>query len=357
MQTNEYKLKHLESKLEQYKKDNFRLKCEIEALRNSAKEVLENKPFKNSARAIFDYCKDLIGAKSGYVALLNEQGDENELLFLESGGLSCKVDPSLPMPIRGFRANAYASGLSVYDNHFMQSQCVKYLPEGHLTLQNVLFAPLNLEGKTVGLIGLANKPSDFTDNDAMLASSFGEIAAIALKNSKATEEREKAEAKIKFMAMHDPLTHLPNRYLLFDRIEQNIVQADRNQEQFAVLYIDLDGFKKVNDTLGHNAGDLVLKETAIRIQKCLRKIDTVARIGGDEFIVVLPRIRLENEVKQVIDRIKSNLKKPIDLNGKQRLIEASFGYSIYPKDGSKDIETIINKADKSMYVAKSSKNQ
>lgn len=109
-------VQQLETELKQWKEENSQLKREIEALTNSAKAVLENRPFKETARAIFDYCKDLIGAKSGYVALLNDKGDENELLFLESGGLSCDVDPDLSMPIRGLRSEAYHSGQSVYNN-------------------------------------------------------------------------------------------------------------------------------------------------------------------------------------------------------------------------------------------------
>ncbi len=344
----------LETELNQCKEENHQLKREIEALTNSAKEVLENKPFKDTARVIFDYCKDLIGAKSGYVALLNDKGDENELLFLESGGLSCDVDPDLPMPIRGLRSEAYNSGQPVYDNNFMQSGWIQYLPKGHVVLENVLFAPLNLEGCTVGLIGLANKPDGFNDNDARMAGNLGELAAIALKNSKAFEERERAEARLKFMALHDPLTNLPNRQLLFARIEQYIALADRNKEKLGLLYLDLDKFKKINDTLGHNAGDTVLKETAARIKDRLRETDTAARIGGDEFVVVLPQIKRNSDVKKIIDKIADTVSKPIEIEGRKEVVEPSIGWSIYPDDGE-DIETLIHKADQSMYVVKSNK--
>ncbi|SRR6056297_1130370 len=347
-------VQQLETELKQWKEENSQLKREIKALTNSAKAVLENRPFKETARAIFDYCKDLIGAKSGYVALLNDKGDENELLFLESGGLSCNVDPDLPMPIRGLRSEAYNSGQPVYNNNFMQGSWIQYLPKGHVVLENVLFVPLNLEGYTVGLIGLANKLDGFNDNDARMAGNLGKLAAIALKNSKAFEERERAEARIKFMALHDPLTNLPNRQLLFDRIEQYIAQADRNNEKFGLLYLDLDKFKRINDTLGHNAGDTVLKETAERIKKRLRETDTAARIGGDEFIVVLPQIKRNSDIQKIIEKIADTVSKPIEIKGKKEVVEPSIGWSIYPDDGE-DIETLIQKADQSMYVAKSNK--
>ena len=166
---------------------------EIKALMNGAKTVLEQKGFMESARAIFDYCTNLIGATSGYVALLSEDGMENEVLFLEAGGLPCDVDPSLPMPIRGLRERAYVTNQAVYDNDFMKSAWVEFMPAGHVVLTNVLFAPLVIDGKTVGIMGLANKPSDFDENDAKLAGAFGELAAIALMNSRNVDEKNRAE--------------------------------------------------------------------------------------------------------------------------------------------------------------------
>lgn len=166
---------------------------EIRALMSGAKTVLEQNGFKESARAIFDYCKDLIGATSGYVALLSEDGAENEVLFLEAGGLPCDVDPDLPMPIRGLRSEAYKSRKAVYHNDFMNSEWVNFMPKGHVILKNVMFAPLLLERKTAGVIGLANKASDFNDNDAKMATGFGELAAIALQHSRHLDERKQTE--------------------------------------------------------------------------------------------------------------------------------------------------------------------
>ena len=150
---------------------------ELHAIMNGSKSVLGQKGFTESARAIFDHCKNLIGATSGYVALLSEAGEENEVLFLEAGGLPCDVDPELPMPIRGLRAEAYHTNKAVYHNDFMNSEWVDFMPSGHVILRNVMFAPLVIEGKTVGIIGLANKASDFNDNDAKMATGFGELAS------------------------------------------------------------------------------------------------------------------------------------------------------------------------------------
>lgn len=156
----------------------------LDAVIQGARAILGKQSFAEAARAIFDQCREMSGAVSGYVALLSADGQENEVLFLEAGGMPCSVDPALPMPIRGLRATAYKTQKATYDNDFMNSQWVKYMPEGHVVLKNVMFAPLNIDGKTVGLMGLANKPIDFTDTDAEIASVFGELAAIALANSR-----------------------------------------------------------------------------------------------------------------------------------------------------------------------------
>jgi GAF domain-containing protein len=160
------------------------LRKQVDALVKGARAILEKKNFADSARAIFDYCCEMTGAQSGYVALLSDDGYENEVLFLESGGLPCSVDPSLPIPIRGLRATAYETSRAVYENDFMGSPWTGFLPDGHVAMANVMFAPLNLDGKTVGIMGMANKPGDFTDEDAEIASIFGDLAAIALENSR-----------------------------------------------------------------------------------------------------------------------------------------------------------------------------
>lgn len=154
------------------------------AVVSGARAILGKQSFTDAARAIFDHCREMTGAISGYVALLSDNGDENEVLFLEAGGMPCSVDPELPMPIRGLRSTTYETHRASYDNDFMNSQWVKYMPDGHVTMKNVMFAPLNIDGKTVGLMGLANKPSDFTDADAEIATVFGDLAAIALANSR-----------------------------------------------------------------------------------------------------------------------------------------------------------------------------
>lgn len=166
---------------------------EIQGLLKGARAVLELETFEATARNVFDICSALIGATSGYVALLSDEGSENEVLFLESGGLPCDVDTELPMPIRGLRQVAYEECRAVYDNEFMDSQWQQYMPEGHVRLDNVLFAPLIIHGNVVGLIGMANKEGGFVDNDATIALGFAELAAVALQNSRHADKKDIAE--------------------------------------------------------------------------------------------------------------------------------------------------------------------
>jgi GAF domain-containing protein len=185
--------KKMERELALALNESQRREAEISALLKASRAVLQNREFPESARAIFDACKELTGAIAGYVALLSDNGKENIVLFLDSGGLPCTVDPSLPMPIRGLRAEAYNSGEVAIENDFPKSEWQKFSPKGHVQLNNVMFAPLKIEQRTVGVIGLANKEGGFTKRDAEMAMAFGELASVALANSQIFEMLEENE--------------------------------------------------------------------------------------------------------------------------------------------------------------------
>ncbi len=173
---------------------------ETSQLLAGAKAVLEDDDFTVTARRLFNASCQATRATSGYVALLSSGGQENEVLFLEAGGLSCSVNPDLPMPIRGLRGEAYKLGKAVFHNDFHNSEWAEFLPEGHVRLKNVLFSPLNIGDKTVGIMGLANKPTDFTEEDLRIAEGFGELAAIALKNSRTYEAMQNSEELHRLLA-------------------------------------------------------------------------------------------------------------------------------------------------------------
>ncbi|MEW6429550.1 MAG: GAF domain-containing protein [Thermodesulfobacteriota bacterium] len=169
---------------------------EFHSLVHAAKAVLAHDSFHGSARVIFDQAKRLTGATAGYIALLSDSGMENEVLFLDDGGLPCSVDPNLPMPIRGLRALAYRQCRTVVENAFPASEHAPFLPPGHVPLRNVMFAPLIVEGKVRGVMGLANKASDFIGHDIELASALGEFAAIALHNSRTLDKLRTTVAEL-----------------------------------------------------------------------------------------------------------------------------------------------------------------
>lgn len=192
---NERVRQEAETALAQSYKELEAAKSETEALLEASQALLEHDDFTSAARVIFDQCRKVTGATSGYVALLSRDGTKNEVLFLDSGGLLCSVDPSLPMPIRGLRADAHKTGKVVWENRFSDSEWTRFMPEGHVTLVNVMFAPLRIEGKTAGLLGLSNKPGGFDQRDARLAEAFGEIAAVGLLKARALEELASSEAR------------------------------------------------------------------------------------------------------------------------------------------------------------------
>ena len=191
------KRKEAEAKLEKALCETYKRQTQVEALLECSSAVHQFSDFKSAAQVIFNSCKKLIGATAGYVALLSENLMENETLFLDSGGLKCTVDPNLPMPVRGLREKAYRTGEPVYENEFAESECMKFLPAGHVELKNVLFVPLMLNGKAVGLMGLANKLGGFTEDDATIAAAFGDFNVIALEKSRAWEALKDSEEQLR----------------------------------------------------------------------------------------------------------------------------------------------------------------
>jgi diguanylate cyclase (GGDEF)-like protein len=163
-------------------------------------------------------------------------------------------------------------------------------------------------------------------------------------------ERKEAEEKIHQLAYYDSLTGLPNRILLYDRLEQSLAHALRQQCGVVLMFLDLDDFKVVNDTLGHEAGDRYLQTIAERLSGCLRKNDTVARFGGDEF-VFCGRINHPSEAPVIAEKILESLKQPINIDGHSFVATASIGITTYPTDGN-DVSTLLKLADAAMYEAK-----
>ena len=164
-------------------------------------------------------------------------------------------------------------------------------------------------------------------------------------------ERKQAEEKIRYLAFHDNLTNLPNRRLFFDRFSCALSRAKRYRNLVALLYVDLDGFKDVNDEFGHEGGDAVLIEVANRLLSCLRDMDTVARIGGDEFAVIIQDLNMKEGAGIVAEKIINSLEPPFIIKEEECPLSASIGISLFPKDGY-DMDTLLKRADSAMYVIK-----
>jgi diguanylate cyclase (GGDEF)-like protein/PAS domain S-box-containing protein len=170
--------------------------------------------------------------------------------------------------------------------------------------------------------------------------------------SRDVTDRKRAEDQIHFLAHHDALTGLPNRTLLADRLTQALLHAQRNDSRVTVIFIDLDNFKLVNDSLGHNAGDMLLKILAERMVKCVRASDTVVRFGGDEFVVLLTHHANDSVVASVVlDKIRAAIAEPVQIDGQLFRVTSSIGLATYPDDGA-DAESLLMNADVAMYQAK-----
>lgn len=164
-------------------------------------------------------------------------------------------------------------------------------------------------------------------------------------------ERKEAEQKILHQAHYDALTNIPNRFLSLDRLSQLLREAQRDNEQLAVMFIDLDDFKKINDSLGHEMGDRLLVEASNRFINVMRKQDTVGRLGGDEFIVLVKSLKDANDATLIAQNLMQQLQKPFMIDGHELLVSASIGIAIYPNDGE-DASTLLRHSDIAMYRAK-----
>jgi diguanylate cyclase (GGDEF)-like protein/PAS domain S-box-containing protein len=205
---------------------------------------------------------------------------------------------------------------------------------------------LSHQGAVLGVFAMYSKePREPTDAETNLINVATHIAGIAI-------ERKHAEDRIQFMATHDALTGLPNRTLLNDRLSQAVLYAQRYDRWVTVLFVDLDNFKFINDSLGHNAGDELLKTIAKRMVSCNRAIDTVVRIGGDEFVIVLfDQPKDVDAISETVRRIQSAIAEPVRLEGHDLRVTSSIGVANYPDNGV-DANTLLANADAALYRAK-----
>jgi diguanylate cyclase (GGDEF)-like protein len=224
-------------------------------------------------------------------------------------------------------------------------------------LKDAMVSVLSTEGRVQGLLLVSDRLGDvgtFAGSDLALLETFGRHVATSLDRGRLETDLRRVielQEELRHAAMHDPLTQLPNRTLFVDRTENGLHLAGRNGQWPAAVYIDLDGFKPVNDTYGHQAGDLLLKVFAQRLQEAVRSADTAARLGGDEFAILLHGPIDTAGVEQVLARVRAALDLPIELGGgRTAKVGASLGVAFSGTDT--DIDTLIRRADLAMYTAK-----
>ena len=294
---------------------------------------------------IHDIIAQLLPAENFFIALYDEDSDELSFPYhvdaydehpaprpLGTGTLSGEVirsgNPLLVTPENAAQLPADLKTVIGKDAHYW------------------LGVPLKTQTSTLGalVVQIYHPGQHYTEKDRKLLEFVSTQVAAAI-------ERNRMYTRLQHMAQYDALTNLPNRALLNDRLNIAIARAERGQYSFCLLYCDLDNFKQVNDSLGHAAGDLVLREAGLRLKSCVRDSDTVARIGGDEFILLLDNVASPEDGRTVSAKILAAFRPPFYIGSSSIQVSPSVGIALYPRDGD-NAEALIGHADNAMYSSK-----
>jgi signal transduction histidine kinase len=293
--------------------DRSKLLGELASYIAATSSLFRGPTFVKTAREIFDIACEQTGATSGYIALMSEDGSNNEVLFLEAGGLPCTVDPTLPMPIRGLRADAYRSGSVVYENNFDDSRWKAFLPAGHVYMRNVMFAPLVIDQVTVGVMGLANKDGDFSEHDSEVAGRFGKLAAIALKLQRNMDEMLSQKQELSDYA-HTIAHTLKNKLAIIasyaDLMKDEPEQATYYNSKIQITISDLRGVLEKNLLLA-KAGKIIQNPTAVDLNKTVYPLSEI--IPANITIGVLPTI--QGDMDLLREAFLNILKNAVDHGG------------------------------------------
>ncbi|WP_375305828.1 GAF domain-containing protein [Bradyrhizobium sp. A11] len=301
------------------------------------------------------------GAKftSTTIALASAESDQLEIVA--SAGPSAdttrnvrlSIDPERPEG-RGMSGTAFRTRQPCISNDYLNDDRVRAF---HAVVRSdgarsgAAF-PLIVHDQAVGvMIYMSTEPGTFTAEFVELLQRLADNVSFAMENFDRADAKNQADERIEYLASHDSLTDLPNRETFNGLLREAIATAERHDHRFAVLFIDLDRFKVINDSLGHEAGDLLLLEVANRLRGALRASDVVARLGGDEFVVILDQCGRIDDVQRIATELLAALAQPMELAGHECHTTASIGIAMYPANGA-DAQTLTKNADMAMYLAK-----
>ncbi len=322
---------------------------ELGKLKQQLSELVYSADLEELMRTALDNAERLTCSEIGFYHFVEEDQETvslqiwstrtlKEMCFAEGQGLH------YPVSLAGVWVDCIHQRQVVVHNEYSALTHKKGLPEGHPEIQRELTVPVFREGRIVAVMGVGNKPRHYDARDR-------DVVSLVADMTQDFVERKRAEQRIEFMAFNDVLTGLPNRELLLDRLKQAISVTRRSDRLLAVCYLDLDGFKPVNDRYGHHLGDVLLIKLAERLSQELRSGDTLARLGGDEFAILLNGLHTIFDGESIVSRILESIRQPFDIDDHHILVSGSIGVTFCPPD-KVDADTLLRHADQAMYKAK-----
>lgn len=331
------------------------------ALHETALGLISRLDLQDLLKAIVTRAGQLVGTSHGLIYLVDPEQHEIEAK-VGVGAFSHFIGLRLGQG-EGLAGRVWQTGepltVADYDAWSDRSARIPYAQ-----VRGIAGMPLKSGSQVVGvmILGFVEPGRVFGRKELDLLSQFAQLASLALDNARlytsaqhALAEQHQLADQLAYQAHHDALTGLPNRVLYEDRLERAVTQARQNREMVALFMIDLDRFKRINDTLGHRVGDQLLSDVGRRLQSCLRQTDTVARWGGDEFTMILAGLRTPDDAVRIAEKVLEVVRQPLDIEGHELFVTGSIGMSLYPTDGQ-DPGELLRHADSALYRAKEQGN-
>lgn len=318
-------------------------------LRQQLAELVYGVDLEQLMQTALDTAEQMTGSAIGFYHFVEQDQETVSLQVwstrtLRETGLAEGRDMHNPVSQAGVWGDCIRQRRPVMHNDYAALPHKKGLLEGHPLVTRELTVPVFREGRIVAVMGVGNKPGDYDTRDQEIVNQVADMTHDFV-------ERKRIEQRIEYMAFNDVLTGLPNRELLRDRLRQAISLTHRSKRLLAVCFLDLDGFKPVNDQYGHHLGDTLLVRLGQRLSEGLREGDTLARLGGDEFVILLNGLTSIFDGEGIIGRILASINQPFEIDDQHIQVSGSIGVTFYPTDDT-DPDTLMRHADQAMYKAK-----